>query len=200
MNSVARLREIVARYIECEPGAVTIRTAIDQAAVGGSIRFHRMFSAIEGHLQRRLDRSTIRTFGDLVANQSKANIGTDDGAAAYQFERETTYYGIGIDIESIESLPVAEDIRAHEFYRTTFTQREISHCLLNGDAISSLAGRYAAKEAIIKADARYANVPLDQIEITTNANGAPIFPGFLISISHAAGVAVAVAIRLSRDA
>jgi phosphopantetheine--protein transferase-like protein len=103
--------------------------------------------------------------------------------------------GIGIDIEEIAALPRATDFRREGFYTQNFTAGEIAYCILQADPYSSLTGLFAVKEAIVKADGQYRGRPFNTIEIGHSAEGKPEFPGFGLSISHAGGMAVAVAVR-----
>jgi phosphopantetheine--protein transferase-like protein len=105
--------------------------------------------------------------------------------------------GVGIDIQPVEAMPEAGDYRTDSFYKGNFSARELAHCIEKGAPRESLAGIWAAKEAVLKAGAatRPANGALGEIEITHDAAGAPGYPGCLISISHDAGIAVAVCIR-----
>lgn len=107
--------------------------------------------------------------------------------------------GIGIDIQARSSMPEATDFRTDRFYASNFSPRELAHCIQQGDPLSSLAGIWAAKEAILKAGAavRDSTGCLATVEISHLVDGSPQFPNCLISISHDHGVAVAVCIRLA---
>src|SRR5579859_771572 len=102
---------------------------------------------------------------------------------------------LGVDIEAIDSLPRATDFRREEFYKMNFTPREIAYCILQADPYSSFAGLFAAKEALVKADAALRERPFNQLGIGHSPEGKPLYPGFALSISHAHGTAVAVAAR-----
>lgn len=109
--------------------------------------------------------------------------------------------GVGIDIEAKSSLPDADDYRAHPFYLDNFTDRELAHCLERRDAKESLAGLWAAKEAIRKLQGGPGvATSLKAIEIAHDPAGAPGFPGVALSISHAGEFAVAVAVRAQAPA
>jgi len=109
--------------------------------------------------------------------------------------------GVGIDIEARSSLPDADDYRAHPFYTDNFTERELAHCLERRDAKESLAGLWAAKEAIRKLQGGPGLVTsLRAIEIAHDPAGRPGFPGLALSISHAGEFAVAVAFRAQAPA
>jgi phosphopantetheine--protein transferase-like protein len=102
--------------------------------------------------------------------------------------------GIGIDIEEVAALPRVADLRKETFYTQNFTPGEIAYCILQADPYTSLTGLFAVKEAIIKADGQYRNRPFHTMEIGHTAEGRPVFPGMGLSISHAGGMAVAVAV------
>jgi len=107
--------------------------------------------------------------------------------------------GVGIDIQARSSMPEASDFRADRFYSTNFSERELGHCIQQSDALMSLAGLWAAKEAILKAGVPPAGQSegLSQIEIVHGADGSPQYAGCLLSISHDQGIAVAVCVRLT---
>ena len=120
--------------------------------------------------------------------------------------------GIGIDVVAIERVRLAL-ARTHSFESRVFSRAEIQHCRSRPDPATSFAARFAAKEAVLKVlglgifDAR-----LSDIEVT-GGGGEP--PGllvplpqartagvdrWLVSLSHDAGVAAAVAVALGGDA
>jgi hypothetical protein len=80
-----------------------------------------------------------------------------------------------------------------------FTPSEIAYCVLQPDPYASFAGLFSAKEAIIKADGRLRSRSFNSIGITHGSEGEPLYPGFHLSISHAGGVAVAVAIPVRSE-
>lgn len=107
--------------------------------------------------------------------------------------------GIGIDIQARSSMPEAADLRADRFYAANFAPGELAHCIQQGDPRLSLAGLWAAKEAIVKAGAAAPdkNGGLAVIEILHDNDGSPQYPRCLISISHDQGLAVGVCIRMA---
>ena len=76
-----------------------------------------------------------------------------------------------------------------------FAAAEIAWCILQPDPYSSFAGLFAVKEALVKADGQFRGRAFNSMEIDHSPEGKPLFPGFVISISHAGGLAVAVAAR-----
>jgi holo-[acyl-carrier protein] synthase len=84
--------------------------------------------------------------------------------------------GVGTDI--VECLRIARMIERHgeQFLRRIYTEREIRTCNTNKRTTESFAGRWAAKEAILKAlggsDGR--NIAWTEIEVRrAGANGRP---------------------------
>lgn len=117
--------------------------------------------------------------------------------------------GLGNDI--IEIARVKESIERHgdHFLDRLFTPKEKEHCTRYKDSVPHYAGRFAAKEAIVKAlgTGFGAQVSWHDIEILNDQLGKPIvhispalntrFGGdvhLLVSISHSAAYATAVAI------
>jgi len=117
--------------------------------------------------------------------------------------------GVGIDVQLLADLPMDNP----DFLERNFTPTELAYCHAQPDPRSSLAGRWAAKEAIIKALCsaaqgkrqewlKGAGAPLKPIEIlpsglqnpapTASINGQAC-PARL-SISHSGAYAVAIAI------
>ncbi len=103
--------------------------------------------------------------------------------------------GVGIDIESVDALPQADDYREHPFFRDNFAAAEIAHCIGQPDTRASLCGIWAAKEAALKAG--FPAGPsgrLDGIVVGHDPQGRPTMPGCALSISHTAATAVAICI------
>ncbi len=105
--------------------------------------------------------------------------------------------GLGIDIQLVdELLPEPEtDPKSNSELLSIVTLRELSYSEGRPNSRETLAGLFAAKESIKKAEQSFVDVPLSQIEILPDNNGAPSFGGFLISISHSGEYVIAVAIK-----
>ncbi|MEM7100816.1 MAG: 4'-phosphopantetheinyl transferase superfamily protein [Pseudomonadota bacterium] len=110
--------------------------------------------------------------------------------------RMAVHPGLGIDIQSVaEIIPEADGFKDSDELKGLFSLREISYAETRPDPRETLAGLYAAKEAIKKSDNRLMDRAYSEFEILPDEHGAPYFEGFSISISHSAGMAVACAIR-----
>lgn len=104
-------------------------------------------------------------------------------------------FAVGIDIQLISELfpdSMSIDFVGDEQYSEIFTPREVSYALAKESPKETLAGVFAAKEALIKSG--HSAQKLSEIEILPNELGKPVFQNYSISISHSGGYAVALAI------
>jgi holo-[acyl-carrier protein] synthase len=96
--------------------------------------------------------------------------------------------GIGVDIIKISRFREKKYADNRVFYQKIFSKKEIEYCLKHKDPYPHFAGKFAAKEAIIKATGK--KISLNQIVINNKTNGLEIIiegikkPDILISISH----------------
>jgi phosphopantetheine--protein transferase-like protein len=197
-----KIKGIVSVFIKVPADQIVAGTPIGRSALQSSILLHRMYARLaeEGVVVQNY--VNIKFFGDLFT----ASAG-DGGEAPLPVTPMISTLksgspisgnptpGIGVDIEEIAALPRAADFRKEQFYTMNFTPAEIAYCILQPDPYSSLAGLFAAKEALIKADGQLRSCAFNTLEINHSTEGAPVFPGFALSISHAGGMAVAVATR-----
>ena len=117
--------------------------------------------------------------------------------------------GIGIDIVSIESL--SQKLESASFIEKVFTPQEINDCRAHKKYIERFAGKFAAKEAFMKALGKgiRQEIWFLQIEVLNNEFGAPFLKltgnaekyfkelnsaRIHLSISHIKSTAVAVVI------
>jgi holo-[acyl-carrier protein] synthase len=82
-------------------------------------------------------------------------------------------YGIGIDIVKIERMKAVVEKWGQRFLRKVFTDREITYCFRKKIPYLSLAVRFAAKEALIKAIGSEVPVSFNDIEVSNAATGKP---------------------------
>jgi len=81
--------------------------------------------------------------------------------------------GIGIDICDTQRLK-AKIKRNKRLLKRIFSQKEINYCRSKKNYILHLAGRFAAKEAFIKAISIDKSLNLNEIEISRDSNGMPM--------------------------
>jgi holo-[acyl-carrier protein] synthase len=118
-------------------------------------------------------------------------------------------HGIGIDISKIKK--IEESLRSEAFQRKVFTPAELESVEEFKDKAEHLAGKFAAKEAFMKAIGAgiRQEVWFTQIEVLNDGSGKPLVnvtgeararldadgaSQVHISISHSGGMAVAVVI------
>ena len=105
-------------------------------------------------------------------------------------------FGIGIDIVNVDSFSSKKYSENKAFYSKIFTNKEIDYCIKFKDPYTHFAGKFALKEAVIKAT----NKKISLLDIETfHKNNIPqvklkneIHYSSISSISHENNVAVAV--------
>ncbi|MBT3322670.1 MAG: holo-ACP synthase [Anaerolineae bacterium] len=117
--------------------------------------------------------------------------------------------GVGVDLVSIEK--IISNLKRDAFRRKVFTPAEIESCNAISKSAESYAGKFAAKEAFMKAIGKgiRQEVWFTQIEVLNHETGAPyiqvngeaarIFSvlgaeKIFLSISHTDGMAVAMVV------
>lgn len=83
-------------------------------------------------------------------------------------------YGIGIDIVKIQRIRNAVEKWGHRFLERIFTEKEISYCFSKRIPYPSLAVRFAAKEALIKALNSETPVSFKDVEVININSGKPL--------------------------
>lgn len=125
--------------------------------------------------------------------------------------------GLGTDIVEVERIARMIADHGDHFLQRTFTANEIAHCQPRREFAPHFAGRWAAKEAVMKVlgTGFTKDVGWTDIEILARPSGQPYvflhgsarqyadsigIGDVLISISHTRTVATATAIGLARTA
>lgn len=114
--------------------------------------------------------------------------------------------GLGVDIVSVFRIERMVETWGEDFLDRVFAGSELDYCLSKRRKYEHLAGRFAAKEAVIKATGR--KLPWNSIEILSEKNGKPSVRfsldgqtttpsevNMFVSITHQEDFALAVAIR-----
>lgn len=109
--------------------------------------------------------------------------------------------GTGIDIVNIDRIREAVEKWGERFLSRIFSQDELIYCFQKKSPYESLAVRFAAKEAFLKAINR--RLSLKSIEVRNEPSGRPYFSikekipdnlRFHLSLSHDTQYAIAVVI------
>ena len=128
-------------------------------------------------------------------------------AAAKMAAKVEGVYGVGTDVELISAVPADNET----FLEKNFTEGEIAYCKKASDTQASFAGRWAAKEAVfksLKTTSKGGAAAMKDIEIVASDKGPTVqltgdakqaadaagIKSFELSLSHAEGVALAVAL------
>ncbi|MBL4689507.1 MAG: holo-ACP synthase [Nannocystaceae bacterium] len=121
--------------------------------------------------------------------------------------------GLGLDLCPIDRMESAVGRHGDRFVERIFTALEKRHCEAHGRVFESLAGRFAAKEATSKALGAPKGIGWHDVEVVPAQRGergptvvlrgrarevaeARGVKNIMISITHAGGVAAAVAVAV----
>jgi phosphopantetheinyl transferase (holo-ACP synthase) len=100
---------------------------------------------------------------------------------------------VGIDIQSInEMFPLSTEIDYSQI-SSIYSIYEIDFSKSSNNPRATLAGLFSLKESLLKAGVTPASYV--EIEITHTADGAPIFYGYEVSISHSGDFVTSIAMR-----
>ena len=112
--------------------------------------------------------------------------------------------GVGIDIESVNRFRKYPFEKNKRFYTRIFTEKEIEYCLKKRDPFPHFTGKFAAKEAFLKALDNSERLYLKDIEIQNKQSGKPVIEckkkksiepsQIFLSISHTNQNATAIVI------
>ena len=75
--------------------------------------------------------------------------------------------GIGVDIEEVKNFK--ENFKDSKFINLLFTKSEIGYCRKKKESYIHFAGKFCAKEAVIKAYRK--NVRIKDVEVINSASG-----------------------------
>jgi len=82
---------------------------------------------------------------------------------------------IGLGIDLVDIVDFGKNVRSEAFLRKVFTEAEIRDCQSTANSTERFAGKFAAKEACMKALGHgiRQEVWFTQVEVLNDANGAP---------------------------
>lgn len=186
------VKGIIATFLKSDIQDINSNTRIDNTSIQGSVLIHRMYSELKQNGYEVNNPAVIKTYGDLekelfgLSNDHKINIKENKTKKPKNQvpENSNMTASIGIDIESSVNLPETDNYSDDQFYIDNFSKSEIAYCSTKENPRICFTGRFAAKEAIVKADNNYLNTKFSDIEITVDQDGRPSFEGIALSISH----------------
>ncbi len=113
---------------------------------------------------------------------------------------------VGLDLQEISALPQVDDYWEDSFYKGTFDKSEIAYAVAQPEPRLHFAGFWCAKEALRKCDGRFFDVEPTATAVEHDARGGPYFVWkssdggrrlpHSLSISHAGGIAMAIAMAI----
>ncbi|MFO1250842.1 4'-phosphopantetheinyl transferase superfamily protein [Inhella sp.] len=168
---------------------MTRRSSISEEATLASLGLSRSFglgalrAQLEAQLGRRLPvlqpnlsvaalRALLATEGAALATAA-ADAPTEEPAAPVP-SGGALPLGLGMDVQSLDSLPETDDLRAHPVYAGLFTAAEIAGALLKPEPRRHLCGLFCAKEAAKKAHPLLLNLHPLELEIRHDPAGRPL--------------------------
>ena len=192
MSSANGLRETVAKLLQVAPEEITAESSL--AAFSSSLAGTRLGLALKRIGLQLPGNQAPATFGALEA---LLNGGVAPVAAVTAVVPVAAASGlqVGLDIQEIDALPVADDYWEHEFYHEIFDRSEIAYAVIQAEPRAHLAGFWCAKEALRKCDASFAGVGFGSIAVSHDAGGRP----FLLSVGAGGRVRLPHALSISHS-
>jgi holo-[acyl-carrier protein] synthase len=213
-EKTTKIKNIISFFIGIEAGKIGFDTLIDNSIIQGSVKIHMMYGELADNGYKISNYSKIKTFGELLKllnlddELNETNLTKQDNFIQNELVNKTKKFKsnsgsvldstsspstIGVDLLNINKLPQVSDFRESNFYTDNFSLQEIAYCLTKKDPYKSFAGKFAAKEAIVKANNKYKNYNFNEIEVLNDTNGMPYFANLSVSISHNDNLAIAIA-------
>ena len=199
-QNINEAKAIIAHFLKIPSSEINKLTVIDHTVIPSSLLLHRMYAVLTDNGFTVDDPASITTYGDFVKNiLKKTERHPNKDILKERIVSSPNEDGllIGVDIEEIRNFELMDNYKDDPFYKSNYSLQEISYCKSRANPISSFAGLFALKEAIIKADNSYKGVPFYEIEIMHTNTGKPVFSDFSISLSHSDSYVVAVVCKLS---
>jgi phosphopantetheine--protein transferase-like protein len=207
MPNIEELRSVVGELMQV-PGDSLAGPTILNGVLATSLGRARLDAAMRSRFNlANQGVYTLKTFGELCSLFGVAVAGGDTAAATVRKTNVPAFNGshgdgvaIGIDLQSANALPEANDFWESEFYKQHFTKQEIAYALLQADPRESFASAWCAKEALRKADSRWLDVDWQLTELVHEGDGRPMLRSgealipCSLSLSHSDGFAMAAVV------
>ena len=156
---------------------------------------------ITEHINSQIESIKNKTTRDEVSTEEMTEASKNKNLI-YK-ENRRNFDSVGIDIESIDSLPeTVFSLNSCTLRKKLFKPQEIIYAIYQQDPRLTLLGIFCAKEAIIKSSPSWIDIPFSEIEIRYYENGKPYSTieiedyliNYKISISHSKEYACALSI------
>jgi len=205
---IDKIKDIVATFLEISPNEISDKTLIGRDVIQGSAKIHRLRSELKKQGVDIPDWENISCVGDLTGNRVDLPITTKKNSLKVKTLTEEDLpnkipCSIGIDIESIEAIPDAEDFYTEQFFLDNFSKKEIAYCSRQNNSRRCFSGRFAIKEAIFKATNGSCGNDFSKVEIEKKSDGSIVNDLCSISISYLNSqekeICVAVAVASNKN-
>jgi len=150
-----------------------------------------------------------QTFGELIQLVAGEKSSLETAAVAWaapeklnKAASQTSFNHVGVDIELISKFPIVDDYWVDQFYLDNFSSAEIAYCVKQVRPTEHFAGKWCAKEALVKAFPALVGVVFSEIEVLPKENlqlnayhkreGRDSLLPAELSISHSGDYAIAV--------
>jgi phosphopantetheinyl transferase (holo-ACP synthase) len=213
MNQVDELRGMVATMLMLPPdqvGPETSLASLDNSLGGAKLKLGlkrlglsspvASSPATFGELEAAL-------FGKLQAKDSPAPKSGEVDPTIVSAQPVLTGLQVGIDVQDVRSLPVADDYWEHEFYVGMFGKSEIAYAVVKSEPRTHLAAYWCAKEALRKCDPSFIKVGFETTVVAHEPDGRPYMQWqspsgpvrlpHALSLSHTGELATAIVIAVA---
>lgn len=212
MSKIEELKEMIASMLMLSPADIKPETSLK--SLNNSLGNARIRLGLKRLGLPMPAGPSPATFGALLAGVSGEPIlpaeqvpGTNPlSAPMTKNAGQPTFRGlqVGLDVELISSLPVAQDYWEHEFYQRMYSRAEIAYAVIQTEPPTHFAGFWCAKEALRKCDPAFRGISMTRTSVSHRADGRPFLTieteasieplGHALSISHTSEIAAAVVV------
>jgi phosphopantetheinyl transferase (holo-ACP synthase) len=213
MNQVEELRGMVATMLGLPPDQVVPETSLaslDSSLGGAKLKrgLKRLgLSLSAGSSPATFGELEAALFGKLPERNSPSPGSGEMGPAMVRAQSSLSGVQVGIDIQDVRSLPLADDYWEHEFYAGMFGKTEIAYAVVKSEPRMHLAAYWCAKEALRKCDPSFTKVGFEATVVAHEQDGRPYLQWqspsgplrlpHALSLSHTGELATAVVMAVA---
>jgi phosphopantetheine--protein transferase-like protein len=206
MDHNGQLREVVAAMLMVSPDQLAPDTSLASLHTSlGDARLRLALKRCGLALPPSSRPGTLRELEAVLAGKAPAAAnGGEISTTVTRAAVASTGIQVGIDVQEIRSLPVADDYWEHEFYVGMFDKSEIAYAVAHSEPRIHLAGYWCAKEALRKCDPSFLKIDFASTLVAHEQDGRPYLMrrtasgaerlSHAVSVSHAGELATAVVV------
>jgi phosphopantetheinyl transferase (holo-ACP synthase) len=198
MSQSNQLSEILTTLLMLAPGELKPETSLK--SLDSSLGTARLALALKRAGLRLPGDAVPPTFRDLelaLDGNTKAPASSETVRVPGTTPVSDSFGGlqVGLDVQEIGALPLADDYWDHEFYKENFDKSEIAYAVVKPEPRIHLAGFWCAKEALRKCDPAFALTSFASTAVMHDADGKP----WLLSVTPTARVRLPHALSVSHS-